>query len=195
MKAEDKLVLSFPVLVEGKYDKIKLAGIVASPILTADGFSVFRNAEKLAYLRAICRDGVIVLTDSDSAGFFLRSRLRGLLPGIRTYDVYIPKVEGKERRKSAPSKENLIGVEGIDDGVLRDILVRFASAERGSLTPVTAAEMYELGLSGRDNSADARKKLCVALGLPETLGCKALTEYINMYVGKEKLLETLNTAL
>lgn len=181
----DRLILKYPVAVEGKYDKNKLSRIVGSPVIALNGFAVFRDADTLSYLRAVCRAGLIVLTDSDRAGFFIRNKLKGLLPGADIINVYIPCVEGKERRKRVPSKDGLLGVEGMESAVLRELLLPFAKAKAVPDDIMTKADMYALGLSGGDNASHRRALMCAKLGLPESLGANALLEYINLFIGKE----------
>ena len=126
--------IPYPIVVEGKYDKIRLASITNAPVITTDGFGLFRNKKKLAYLRSLCDSlgAIIILTDSDGAGLLIRSYLRTALgEGRQIYNVYIPQVEGKERRKAAPSKAGYLGVEGIDSDELRRILSDFLSTALG----------------------------------------------------------------
>lgn len=183
---EEKLKLKYPVIVEGRYDKAKLSLVVASEIITLDGFSIFNNKEKKALLKRISRDnGVIILTDSDRAGNFIRSKLKGILTG-KVYNVYAPSIRGKERRKSAPSADGLLGVEGIAANELREILLPFAGDRVIKSANVSKSRFYEDGFSGISNSADKRVKLAELLSLPVTLSSKALLEAINLVVSTEE---------
>ena len=192
-----KLVLPYPLVTEGKYDKLKLKSIVSTPVITTDGFSVFNNQAKLSYIRAMCRDGAVILTDSDRAGFFLRSRLKGLLPECAVLiNVYIPRITGKERRKSALSREGLLGVEGISNRTLRELLEPYALNDEDGCAPlnrisrddtVTKADLYAMGLSGTGNSTVRRAAVCASLGLPELLTANALIDYVNLRVGRRAL--------
>ena len=129
MEKHERLVLKYPVLVEGKYDRIKLSNVVASPILTADGFAVFNSPQKKKLLRRLTQAGkLILLTDSDSGGRLIRNKLKGYLPPGSTIDLYIPKLPGRERRKSKDSKEGLLGVEGMDDRLLYELLAGYAAS-------------------------------------------------------------------
>ncbi|MCH5183194.1 MAG: DUF4093 domain-containing protein [Oscillospiraceae bacterium] len=187
MTGKPKLRLRCPVAVEGKYDKIRLANLVETPILVLGGFSVFNDGEKKALLRRICTEsGLILLTDSDRAGAFLRSKLKGILPEGKLYQVYAPMRAGKEARKKAPSADGLLGVEGIDDGTLYALLAPFAdaNAETGG-AGITKAQWYADGFSGGEGSSEKRKRLARALDLPENLSSGALLEAINLLCSGE----------
>lgn len=191
--------LKIPVVVEGKYDKARLAGIVDAPIITTDGFGIFNNEEKRALLRLLGKNGLILLCDSDGGGRLIRSHLRGILDGITVYDLYTPQVEGKERRKDHRSKAGLLGVEGIESDVLTAIFEKFASAypeltdgESGSRTerkPITAADLYELGLTGVPDAAANRAEVCRRLGLPAEMTAKAFAEAAAMLTDAEELAQ------
>ena len=185
------MMVSFriPVVVEGKYDKARLSSVVSSPIIVTNGFGVFKNPEKRALLKKLGQDGLILFCDSDGGGKIIRSHLKGQLDGIKTYDLYIPQIRGKEKRKAAPSKEGFLGVEGIDSSVLVPIIENFAAShpeltsEGGAVrekTPVTPALLFELGLTGGGGSADRRDMLAVRLGLPKGMNAKSFTEAVNM---------------
>ncbi len=180
----EKIKISSPILCEGKYDKIKLSALIDGTIITADGFSIFNNSEKRALLRKICMTkGLIVLTDSDKAGFFIRSKLAGMLPADKVKNVYIPQISGKEKRKSRPSKDGFLGVEGIDVDILRSVLLRAGVCEDSkvpSVSPIKKSELFELGLSGGNESEQLRKKLCEALSLPQSLTANALISACEM---------------
>lgn len=180
----EKIKLSCAVLCEGKYDKIKLSSFLDAMIITTDGFGIFNNTEKKALLRRICDErGLVIITDSDKAGFFIRNKLRGMLPKDKVKNLYIPEILGKEKRKSAPSKEGLLGVEGIDVKRLREIFVTAGICDDRTSRPevkITKARLYELGLSGRPDSKERRKELCRAHGLPESLSADALIEAFTM---------------
>ena len=177
---EEKLNLKYPIVVEGKYDKAKLSLVVSSPIITLDGFSVFNNAEKQKLLKRLSREkGIILLADSDRAGNFIRSKLKSILQG-EIYNVYAPSVMGKERRKAKPSADGLLGVEGIDSSVLRELLAQFAGDECNKKCDISKARFYEDGFSGRANSSYRREKLADYLSFPKTLSAKALLEAINL---------------
>ena len=181
-----KLRIPLPVIVEGRYDKIKLSSVLDAVIVTTDGFGVFNDREKRAYLKRLCGNGVIIATDSDKAGELIRGYLKGILPGVRIINVYIPQVRGKEKRKSAPSAEGFLGVEGTDT----ETLIRLFSPYEGGApcggAGIDRARLYELGLCGGENSAAKRAALCRLAGLPPTLSSKALCAALSsLYTGEE----------
>jgi len=174
------------VLVEGKYDAIKLANILDATILRTDGFGIFHDTEKQALLRRLAATrGLLVLTDSDSAGFLIRNFIKSCVPEEQLLQVFIPDIPGKERRKDHPSKEGKLGVEGVPDQVLIDALKQAGITEDGDTEPapkgrpITALDFYEDGLSGRPNSTQKRRALLKALDLPERMTGKQLLQIIN----------------
>jgi len=173
------------IVVEGKYDKIKLESVVDTVIIPTDGFGLFRNKEQLELLRRLAKTrGLLVLTDSDSAGFVIRNHLIGSIPPDQIKHAYIPELVGKERRKSAPSKEGLLGVEGMDVATLEQTLRRAGATVLGEEDAVQTAgvdrlRLFEDGLIGADNSADRRRALCAMWGLPTKLSTARLLEVIN----------------
>lgn len=181
------------IVVEGRYDKNTLSQIFDAVIVETSGFGVFNNKEKLALLRRLAEArGLIVLTDSDGAGFVIRNFLKGAIDPALVKQAYIPDVAGKERRKASPSKEGKLGVEGMSAETLIDALRR-AGATLGDETPthrsggITKATFYELGLSGRPDSARRRRELLRRLGLPERLGANALLDVLNALYTSEEL--------
>lgn len=188
---EEKLNLKYPVIVEGKYDKAKVSQVVGSMIICLDGFSVFNNSDKKQLLKRLSKEkGVILLTDSDRAGNFIRSKLKGILNG-NVYNVYAPAVFGKEKRKAAPSADGIIGIEGTDASILYQLLLPFSGGiPMGA--GITKARFYSDGFSGGENSAERRRKLSNILSFPETLTSKALLEAINLLVGEEEYNSAVN---
>lgn len=187
MENNEKLILRCPVVVEGKYDKIRLSNIVSTPVFVLDGFGIFRDTEKKKLLARVCKEqGLILLTDSDRAGTFLRGKLKGILQGGIVYQVYAPQIRGKEKRKNAPSADGLLGIEGTDGAVLRELLAPFA-AENGLPhgAGLTEAEWYAHGFSGGENASERRKALAQALGLPDNLPSRGLLEAINLLTDRE----------
>lgn len=191
MTGKPKLRLRCPVAVEGKYDKIRLANLVETPILVLGGFSVFNDGEKKALLRRICAgSGLILLTDSDRAGAFLRAKLKGMLNADKSacnlFQVYAPMREGKEARKKKGSADGLLGVEGIDDETLYALLAPFAEeANMPTGASVSRTQWYADGFSGGEGSAEKRRKLARALELPENLSSGALLEAVNLLCSAE----------
>lgn len=177
----EKIKLSCAVLCEGKYDKIKLSSVIDGMILTTDGFSVFNNSEKRAMIKKLCElRGLVIITDSDRAGVFIRQKLKGMLPQDRVKHLFIPEIAGKEKRKQKPSKDGLLGVEGISSATLYDIIKKadldsfFGDNKTQNVLPLTKAQLYSLGLSGGEESALKREKLCRRLMLPRGLTSNAL---------------------
>ena len=181
------------IVVEGRYDKNTLSQIFDAVIVETAGFGVFNDREKLALLRRLAEArGLIVLTDSDGAGFVIRNFLKGAIDPALVKQAYIPDVAGKERRKASPSKEGKLGVEGMSAEALIDALRR-AGATLGDEAPthrsggITKATLYELDLSGRPDSARRRRELLRRLGLPEHLGANALLDVLNALYTSEEL--------
>lgn len=186
------------IVVEGKYDAIRVHSAVDAIVVQTDGFRIFKDEEKRALLRryAAAR-GLVVLTDSDSAGAVIRNHLRAILPPEQVKMAYVPPIEGKERRKHAPSKEGLLGVEGVDNAVVIAALTR-AGADLGDGHPprtmsLTKADLYTLGLSGKPDSAARRRALLQALALPPTLSANALLDVLNVTVTPNELQMLLQT--
>lgn len=187
------------VIVEGKYDKQRIREFIDAPIITTSGFRVFKDKEKQQLIRRLALErGIVIMTDSDSAGFVIRNFLRGIVPDASIKHCYIPQIEGKEKRKASPSKEGILGVEGLSTEILRDALLRSGvdigegSAERIT-DPITKTDMFEMGLSGRENSAELRRKLLTELGLPTYLSANALLELINSLYTKQEILDKLKS--
>ena len=190
------------IVVEGRYDKNTLSQVVDAVIVTVNGFSVFKNKEKLALLRRLGRErGLIVLTDSDGAGFVIRNHLRGVLPKEQVKHAYIPDIYGKERRKRIAGKEGKLGVEGMKPEVLLSALEKAGATFENAADisceprqPVSKADLYALGLSGGRDSAQRRSVLLKHLELPEHMTANALLETINILYDRQRFLE-LTTAL
>ena len=185
------------IVVEGRYDKNTLSQMADTVILETDGFGVFRDGEKLALLRRIAeKRGLIVLTDSDGAGFVIRNYLKGALPRDRVKHAYIPDLYGKEKRKRRPGKEGKLGVEGMSPAVLEAALRRAGATIEGEETvrsahAIPTAAIYAWGLSGGENSREKRKKLLAALDLPEHLSPNAMLPVLSALYSREDLLNTL----
>lgn len=191
----EKLSVSLPVIVEGKYDKITLSSVLDAHVLTLGGFSVFNAKEKQALLRRLAEaGGVIVLTDADGGGRQLRSFLSGILPPDKVYHLYIPAIAGKERRKTRAGKAGLLGVEGMTPALLRELFAPFAAdAPPPSRGTLTKADLYQNGLSGTDGAAERRRALACAAGLPPDMTANALLEALNLLYTKEAVLSLLET--
>lgn len=181
--------IKYPIIVEGKYDKIKLDSLVEATIITTGGFEIFNSNEKALLLKRLCeRDKVILLTDSDGGGHLIRSHIKTMLPPDRIINLYIPRVEGKEKRKRNASKEGILGVEGIEKETLLKLLEPFSdTAEEKTTGGVTKADLYRWGLSGRTNSAEERKSFLESLGLPPTMSPNAMLSALNILYSKDEL--------
>ncbi len=182
------------IIVEGKYDKIKLCSIVDAVIIVTGGFGIFKDAEKLGLIRYYAeKTGVIILTDSDSAGRRIRGYIKGAIKNGTVKNVYIPDVFGKEKRKVKPSAEGKLGVEGIDGATLLAAFERagITAGERTALPDITKLTLYELGLSGRENSSELRRRLQKKLGLPSLLSATALTDVLNTMMTAAELAESV----
>ena len=182
------------IVVEGRYDKNTLSQVVDAVILETSGFGIFNDAEKRKLLQTMAEArGLIVLTDSDGAGFVIRNYIKGCVDPKLVKHAYIPDVYGKERRKSAPSREGKLGVEGMKPQVLLDALIRagatFDDEENKKSAPrISKADMYAHGLSGREGSAEKRTQLIRQLGLPERLTADGLLDVLNATMSREEFL-------
>lgn len=179
------------LIVEGKYDKIKLSSITDALIITTDGFSVFKNKEKLALIKSLAEScGVIILTDSDSAGFKIRNYIRGCTQKGKIINIYIPEIFGKEKRKAVPSKEGKLGVEGIQADILRNAFeksgVILSENEIPKTEWATKIRLFDDGFIGKENSEEKRKKLLRLLSLPSLLSTNSLIEVLNTMFTQEE---------
>ena len=187
----DKLRVRYPVIVEGKYDKITLSSQFDTPVFSTGGFAVFHSAGTRALLRRLTeKSPVILLTDSDGGGRQIRSFLSEILPPDRVIHLYIPQVKGKEKRKTKPGKAGFLGVEGTDPAVLRAIFAPYLAdaPERPASPPVTKTDFYTLGLSGKADSAKRRAALAASLGLPVDLPANALLDAVNILFSRDEFL-------
>lgn len=179
-----KISVNEVVVCEGKYDKIKLESVLDADIIALNGFGIFKSDEKKALIReAAKKRGVIVVTDSDGAGMVIRNHIKGITGNVGVHHLYIPRVEGKESRKAQPSKEGILGVEGIDADVLRGLFERYKS-DRPKQT-FTRAMLYEDGFMGCDGSAKRRKMLCETFGLPSDMNVTALLQALSIVATEE----------
>ena len=181
-----------PVIVEGRYDKIKLLSLFDAEVFTTEGFGIFNRREKMALFRRLANErGLLVLTDADGAGRLIRSRISGCLPKEGVTHLYTPAVEGKEKRKKAPSKAGLLGVEGMEKERLYAIFAPYFTdaPKRPAGAPVTKADLYADGLSGKTESRARREALAKAMDLPLEMSANALLAAINLLYGKEEYTE------
>ena len=186
------------IVVEGRYDKNALSQVVDAVILETSGFSVFKDSEKLTLLRRVAeKQGLIVLTDSDGAGFVIRNYIKGAIPPEQVKHAYIPDIYGKERRKRTPGREGKLGVEGMRPDVLLQALLRSGATAEGEESPtprgkLTPTDLFTLGLTGREDSSSRRAALLRRLELPEHLRAKALLTMLNALYAPDELKSILS---
>ena len=176
------------IVVEGRYDKARLANIFDAPVIETGGFGIYKNAAKRELIKTLARgDGIVIITDPDKAGFRIRNYIKDFCSGGRVWDVFLPDVEGKERRKRAPSKEGLLGAEGLDDAVIIEAFRRAGVAEGEGVEPFTKAFLTELGFCGGAGSSALRASLAKRLGLPANMNSNALARVLPRIVTAEEL--------
>lgn len=184
------------IIVEGVYDKIKLSGFIDGIIFTTGGFSVFKNKKTQKNISALAqKTGIVILSDSDSAGLKIRNFVKQLTKDAVILNAYIPEIEGREKRKDKASKEGLLGVEGMSEEIIIDALKKAGATVNGSAAKpkatraVTKADMYLLGLSGRDNSSVLRKKIALKLGFASNISANMFLDVINRLLTFDELKE------
>lgn len=184
------------VIVEGKYDKIKLSGIIDTVIIETDGFAIFKDKEKQNLIRFLSeKRGIIIMTDSDSAGFKIRNFINGITKSENIKNVYIPDIYGKEKRKTESSKEGKLGVEGMNLEVIMTALekagVLCLENDKKSGNKITHTDFFEDGISGGENSSQIRKALAKELELPERISSSSLLKIINSYMTYDEYKEAI----
>ena len=185
---EEKLKLKYPVIVEGKYDRLRLLSVAEGQILTTDGFGVFKKKEKLALFRALAeKSPIIVLTDPDGAGKLIRAHIGSAIPPERLIPLYVPQIKGVERRKAAPSAAGVLGVEGQERALLRELLAPFAEDGQGAAeNPLCKVDLFEDRLTGCADAAARRDRLCAMLGLPADMTPNALLAALRVILSYEE---------
>lgn len=186
--------LDMPVIVEGKYDIIKLSNIIDGLIIKTDGFGIFKDKEKQRLIRRLAGEkGIIVLTDSDSAGFMIRNFITSVVPKEKITNVYIPDIYGKERRKTERGREGKLGVEGMSEEVLLEAFgkagVLCGKSDVTERRLITNVDLYEWGFSGRPESKIKRQALLKSLALPERMSTSSLVKILNSFVTYEEFIE------
>lgn len=187
------------IVVEGRYDKAALVNVADTVIVDTAGFGIFSDREKLALLRRLAQArGLVVLTDSDGGGFLIRSFLKSAIDPRLVKHAYIPDIPGRERRKKSPSREGKLGVEGMSPNLLEQALRRAGVTIEGEerkkeAPPMTKAELYELGLTGRPDSAERRRLVKKALDLPEKLTTNGLLDVLNALTTREELEKIISS--
>ena len=188
--AEKKLRIREVIVVEGRYDRNTLSQVVDALIFETNGFAVFNDREKLEALRMLAEErGLILLTDSDSAGFVIRNRLKSLIPPEKIKQAFVPAVPGREKRKNRPSKEGLLGVEGMRPEELIRALKNAGASEDSCAEEekITDADFYRLGLNGRPGSAQLRRRLARELNLPPMISRTDLQKTVGFLLSREEL--------
>ena len=185
------------VIVEGRYDKIKLKNIIDAPIIETNGFRIFNDRERRDMIRQIAdRRGILIMTDSDGAGLVIRNFLNGAVDKSKIKHCYIPQLEGKEKRKEQKSKEGFLGVEGVPDDIIIEAIRKSGATvigeEAAQTTEITKADLFKLGLTGTENSAQKRKKLLKKLNMPDYLSTNAMLTALNCLYSLKELKSLLN---
>ena len=185
------------VIVEGRYDKIKLKNLIDAPIIETNGFRIFNDKERRDMIRQIAdRRGILIMTDSDGAGLVIRNFLNGAVDKAKIKHCYIPQLEGKEKRKEQKSKEGFLGVEGVPDDVIIEAIRKSGATvigeEAAQTNEITKADLFTLGLMGTANSAQKRKKLLKKLNMPDYLSTNAMLTALNCLYSLEELKSVLN---
>ena len=200
----DKLKIPYPIIVEGKYDRLKLLEICEGLIIKTDGFGLFKAQEKAALIRALAKKGpMIVLTDSDGGGRVIRSHISSLIPKDKLIGLYVPRIEGKEKRKAEPSKEGILGVEGMENKLLYDLLLPFSESGDGenakklqeiAKNKLSKVDFYIDGLTGAENSSQKRDALAAKFDLPSKMTPNALLEALRVIATYEEYLDAVGRA-
>ena len=185
------------VIVEGKYDKIKLSNLIDALIIETNGFGIYKDKSRLSFIRSLAEErGIVILTDSDHSGFQIRNYIAAGIPKDKIKHIYIPDILGKEKRKTEPSKEGKLGVEGMSDELLLKLFSSAGiTAEKFTpIDPVTNYDLFDLGISGTANAKQNKKKLLAVLDLPEFLSTNSLLSYINSSMTREEFLDIAKRA-
>ncbi len=192
--------LNKPIIVEGKYDKITLENIVDALIIPTDGFGIFKNKEKCRMIKSLAEKngGVIIMTDSDSAGSVIRAYIKNIVGNLQITNVYVPCLKGKERRKSSQSKEGFLGVEGMTSEIILKAFEKSGVTADAADLPkrqITKTDMFTVGLSGGAESAVNRRKVLKFLDLPESLSPNAMLDVLNNILSYEEFFEVTKKCL
>lgn len=192
----EKLKIPYPVICEGKYDKIKLLSVIDAQVFITDGFGIFKDSEKKSLFKKLTeKTKVIVLTDSDGGGKVIRNFFNSGFDKDKIIHLYIPKIIGKEKRKSVPSKEGTLGVEGMDTELLYDLFSPFTGfMETENMIKTTKADLYEMGICGRDDSAVKRATFAEFLGFPDDISSNALLAALNILYSRDEVYRLFEKA-
>lgn len=201
MSGPERIHTGRVLVVEGKYDAARLARLTDAMILLTDGFAIFSDKKRQRLLKELAvKNGLLLLTDSDKAGFQIRTYITNLVGAEHVAQAYVPALPGKERRKALPGKEGLLGVEGVPDELVRQSLLDALGPEAGQTAPpaagrpITYSDLYDWGLSGTAGAAERKYRLLAALGLPPRLSKKEMLKVFNRLYTFEQLDELLKTA-
>lgn len=191
----EKLTVARPIIVEGKYDKIKLDSLLCAHVIPVDGFGLFKKEELASLLRRLAeKSGVIVLTDPDGGGKQIRARLSQILPPEKVTHLYVPACEGKEKRKKKAGKSGLLGVEGMDADLLRALFLPFSEgAPQKPRGGITKQDFFRDGLSGKDGAKEKREALSRKMNLPPDMSANALLDAVNMLYTSDEYDAVLTT--
>ncbi|MBR5586984.1 MAG: DUF4093 domain-containing protein [Clostridia bacterium] len=184
------------IIVEGKYDKIKLSGIVDGIIISVNGFNIFTDVGMQKTIRKLAeKTGIIVLTDSDRAGFLIRNFICGITDCSNVKHAYIPQIEGVEKRKDTPSKDGFLGVEGINDEVIKQAVKKAATEKKDKTVYITKADFFALGLAGRPDSKAKRDEILKIMELPTGISANSLIEILNSTCNLDEINDIINKIL
>jgi len=188
-----KLCIPYPIIVEGKYDKARICAVCEADVYTTDGFGIFKKKEKLSLFSELSKKTeIIVLTDSDDAGRLIRSHISSAIPQDRIIQLHIPRIKGVEKRKREPSAQGFLGVEGMDTDLIYGLLLPFENREKVRLrsqNPLCKTDLYIDGLTGGDNSATARDRLCERIGLPRGMSAPALLAALRILMTYDEYID------
>lgn len=185
----NRIKIDLPIIVEGKYDLIKLQSIIDGTFIKTDGFALFKSDETKEYIKKLAqRKGIIVFTDSDGAGLVIRNHINSILPKDKIFHIYPPQIKGKEKRKTSPSKEGYLGVEGLSAELIRALFAPFETTDKTDekKRKITKLDFFEDGLTGKDDSKAKRARLLKKLDLPQNISANALLETLNLLYSYEE---------
>ena len=192
---EERLKIPYPVIVEGKYDRLRLLSVIDAHIITTEGFGIFKKSEKAALLRTLAsKGGIILLTDSDGAGKLIRSHVMSCVPADKVINLYTPEIYGKEKRKAEPSAEGKLGVEGMERELLYNLFLPYVDEKALEIkreNPLSKTDFYKDGLSGGKNSGELRDRIARKFSLPSGMTANALLAALKMVCTYDEYLSAV----